>query len=72
MSVEDVLIVGAGVAGITAARTLLEEGGGRYSVKILEATDHYGGRSYSDFTFSPDATGYVRSLHQHNKTCIYH
>ena len=69
MSVEDVLIVEAGVAGITAARTLLEEGGG---VKILEATDHYGGRSYSDFTFSTYATGYVRSLHQHNKTCIYH
>jgi monoamine oxidase len=43
----DVVIVGAGAAGIGAARTLLSYG---RSVVVLEAQDHAGGRAYSDNT----------------------
>jgi NADPH-dependent 2,4-dienoyl-CoA reductase/sulfur reductase-like enzyme len=41
----DVVIVGAGAAGLYAAYTLDNLG---YSVLILEATDRHGGRVYSD------------------------
>lgn len=37
----DVIIVGAGIAGLAAASALTEQG---YNVKILEATHHIGGR----------------------------
>jgi monoamine oxidase len=40
----DVVIVGAGSAGLYAAKTLNEDG---YNVLIIEATDRYGGRVYS-------------------------
>ena len=41
----DVVIIGAGASGLYAAYTLNNLG---YSVLILEATDRYGGRVYSD------------------------
>jgi monoamine oxidase len=41
----DVIIVGAGSAGLYAAKTLTEDG---YDVLIIEATDRIGGRVYSD------------------------
>ena len=40
----DVVIVGAGMAGLYAAKTLLEKG---YKVLVLEATNRHGGRIYS-------------------------
>ena len=44
---QKVVIVGAGFAGITAARTLLEEGGNRVSATVLEASNRLGGRAHS-------------------------
>lgn len=41
----DVLVIGAGVAGLAAARTLAADGAG---VIVLEARDRIGGRLYSD------------------------
>ena len=41
----DVVIVGAGAAGIAAARTLLNL---QQSIVVLEATDRIGGRAYTD------------------------
>jgi ribulose 1,5-bisphosphate synthetase/thiazole synthase len=41
----DVIIVGAGISGIAAAKTLLESG---YRVVILEASDRIGGRILTD------------------------
>ena len=40
----DVVVVGAGVAGLYAARELLNNG---YQVLVLEASDRHGGRMYS-------------------------
>jgi protoporphyrinogen oxidase len=41
----DVLIIGGGIAGLTAARKLHQRG---FSVKIIEATDRVGGRVKTD------------------------
>ncbi|MDJ0779402.1 MAG: FAD-dependent oxidoreductase [Gammaproteobacteria bacterium] len=40
----DVIVVGAGMAGLYAAKTLLQQG---YRVRVLEATARHGGRIYS-------------------------
>ncbi|MDT7642762.1 MAG: hypothetical protein QOC67_6063, partial [Pseudonocardiales bacterium] len=44
----DVVIVGAGFAGLTAARELSRRG---YSVLQLEARDRIGGRTWTDDRF---------------------
>ncbi len=44
------LIIGAGIAGLAAARDLVDAG---EQVTILEARDRLGGRIYTDRVFSP-------------------
>ena len=44
-SAPDVVVVGAGAAGLAAARTLLDEG---LSVSVLEADDRIGGRAWTE------------------------
>lgn len=41
----DVVVIGAGAAGLAAARTLLDRG---FSVAVLEARDRIGGRAYTE------------------------
>ncbi|WP_172653039.1 flavin monoamine oxidase family protein [Rhodococcus opacus] len=50
----DAIVIGAGIAGIRAARDLVDRG---HSVVVLEAADRIGGRSYSrPFAGLPDVT----------------
>ena len=52
----DVVIIGAGISGISAARHLINHGG--YNVTILEARpDRYGGRMWTNKQAFPNATG---------------
>jgi monoamine oxidase len=46
----DVLVIGAGAAGLAAARTLADAGSG---VLVLEARDRVGGRAWTDRSFGP-------------------
>ena len=48
----DVVVVGAGAAGLAAARTLIEAG---RRVAVLEARDRIGGRAHTDASLGPDA-----------------
>ncbi|KKJ78688.1 hypothetical protein WH95_00975 [Kiloniella litopenaei] len=45
LSNPDVIVIGAGIAGVTAARTLMQQG---VSVLVLEARDRIGGRAYTE------------------------
>ncbi len=45
-----IIVVGAGIAGLSAARTLADRGA---SVEVLEATDRVGGRVASDVVHGP-------------------
>ncbi len=45
MQKQKVVVVGAGFAGITAARTLLEEAVSPLEVVVLEASSRVGGRA---------------------------
>lgn len=41
----DVVVIGAGIAGLTAARTLMDKG---HDVTLIEAADRIGGRAYAE------------------------
>ena len=43
---QQVIVIGAGMSGLAAARSLVEEG---YRVIVLEARDRIGGRVYTDY-----------------------
>jgi monoamine oxidase len=64
----DVLVIGSGMAGLVAARDLIERG---RSVRILEARDRVGGRTYTrPFTGHPEVTveaggAYLNPLAEH-------
>lgn len=45
MQKRKVAVIGAGFAGISAARTLLQEGKGLINVTVLEASERVGGRA---------------------------
>ena len=47
MQQRKVAVIGAGFAGISAARTLLEETDGEVSVVVLEASPRVGGRAHT-------------------------
>ena len=54
-SASDVIIIGAGVAGVGAARKLVNAGG--HKVTVLEARDRVGGRTWTDLQALPNAVG---------------
>ena len=64
----DVVIVGAGAAGLYAAYTLKNLG---YSVLLLEASDRYGGRVYSDTLGDVGIERGAESLYGKNNNFIY-
>lgn len=47
MGNEEIIVIGAGMAGIAAAKELSDAG---YSVRVLEARDRIGGRTHTDST----------------------
>eukprot|EP00052_Salpingoeca_macrocollata_P013551 m.105851 g.105851 ORF g.105851 m.105851 type:complete len:521 (+) comp18961_c0_seq1:1854-3416(+) len=51
----DVVVVGAGLAGLSAATLLVERGGSDITVRVLEAQDRVGGRTYSPAVAHPSA-----------------
>ena len=43
----DVIVIGAGMSGLMAARTIHKQTDGRTSVVVLEGRDRIGGRTYT-------------------------
>src|ERR1043166_4871579 len=59
--VPDVIVVGAGLSGLTTAKDLLRAG---KTVLVLEATDRIGGRAHTDTTFAASKdNGATKWLH---------
>ena len=58
----DVIIIGAGISGIGAARKLVNTG--EPKVTVLEARNRVGGRIWTDFSALPNAVGTFRIFMQ--------
>ena len=67
-SASDVIITGAGISGIGAARKLVNTG--EHIVTVLEARDRVGGRIWTDFSALPNAVGMLRIFMQTNWTLL--
>jgi len=63
----DVLIIGAGVAGIAAARALRSRG---LSCLLLEAKDRIGGRAYTDATGFDHGASWLHQAHDNPLTAL--
>ena len=54
-SASDVIIIGAGMSGLGAARKLVNTG--KHNLTVLEARDQVGGRTWTDLTALPKVVG---------------
>lgn len=70
----DVLIVGSGVAGLSAARSLLQKGVRNEAVVVLEAADRIGGRVRTHYTDDGlvDFEGGATWIHGASGNLIFH
>ena len=61
---QDVIVIGAGISGIGAARTLVDHGG--FNVTVLEANpDRYGGRMWTNREITSDGPGNCFCINTH-------
>ena len=70
ISASDVIIIGAGVAGVGAARKLVNAGGHR--VTVLEARDRAGGLTWTDLQALLNAVGMFNDEILEGYPCFYH
>ena len=54
-----VAIIGSGIAGLAAAHTLLNEGGGAHAITLFEAADYFGGHTHTVDVTLPGPSGPV-------------
>ena len=64
----DVIIIGAGMSGLGAARKLVNTG--EHNVTVLEARDRVGGRTWTDLSSLPNAVGMFKIYVNIDSYCI--